>query len=154
MDLANSTVFSRDVIGVAEGISAVEVFATDVVLTLVSGTVLNGMTSIGVDCSFSFTNVSSSASISFNCAFYSMINLSISSFSPSVSAISFACASFVGGIFSCFLRDVISAFFFLSISSTDFTFKGSYPILRNNSSNVLILLSFAKDDIFSNFNYV
>jgi hypothetical protein len=92
MDFASSTVFSKAVSGVFEGI-----YDEDVVLTPVSGNDLNAMTSIGFDCSFSFNKFSSSASISFNCAFCSIINLSISSFSPSISAISFSCASSVGG---------------------------------------------------------
>jgi hypothetical protein len=149
MDFVSSTVFSRAVNGVVEGI-----FAADVVLSPVSGTALNGMTSIGFDCSFYFTSLSSSASIFFNCAFCSMVNLSISSFSPSISAISFVYAYSISGSFNCFLIDAISTFFFLIISSISFTIEGSYPILRTNSSNVLILLSFTKDNIFSNFSCV
>jgi hypothetical protein len=111
MDFSSSTVFSRAFSGVADGIYDVVVIATVVVVTPVRGTALSVMTSIGVACSFSFTNLSSSSSISLNCAFCSMINLSISSFSDSVSAISFACASSVGGSFSCFLRDAMSNYF-------------------------------------------
>jgi hypothetical protein len=149
IDFANSTVFSRDVSGFAN-----ENSTSDVVFTPESETALNGMTSMCFNYFFSFTSFSISASISFSCAFYSMINLSISSFSLSVSAISFACDFTIGGSFNCFLKDDMSSFFFLIISSTAFTFEGSYPILRTSSSNVLILLSLAKDDIFSNLNYV
>jgi hypothetical protein len=123
-----------------------------VVLTPMRGTVLNGMTFIGSFYSFFFTNLSISASISLICAFYSMINFSISSFSPFVLAISLACESSVAGNFNCFLKDSMSTLCFLSSSSTTFMFEGSYPILSTNSSKDLILLSFAKDDTFSNFS--
>jgi hypothetical protein len=152
IDFASSIDFSIVVSGVADGSLAVVVLDAFAVLTSVRGTGLSGITSMGVSYSFSFTNLSISTSISFIYAFCSMINFNISSFSPSVSTISLACESFVGGIFSCFLRDSMPTFFFLSISLANFTFKGSYPILRTNSSIDLILLSFAKDDIFSSFN--
>jgi hypothetical protein len=147
-------VFSGAVSGVVDGSFVVLVVDTVVVLTPVRGTTLSGMTSIGVACSFSFTNLSNSASISFICAFCSMISLSNSSFSPYVSAISLACESSVVGNFSYFLRDVMSSFFFLINSLAAFTFEGSYPIFSTNSSKDLTLLSSAKEDIFSNFNWV
>jgi hypothetical protein len=63
-----------------------------------------------------------------------------------------ACESSVAGIFNCFLRDSISTFFFFNNSSDALTFVGSYPIYNTNSSNDFILLSLAKEEIFSSFN--
>jgi hypothetical protein len=144
MDFTNSTFFSSAVNGVADGIFAVVVVGKVVVLTLARGTTLNGMTSMGIDCSFSFNNCSNFASISFIFAFCSMISFNSSSFSSSVSAIYLARESSVGGNFSFFLRDAMLALFFFNISSASFTIEGSYPILSTNSSKDFILLS--RDD--------
>jgi hypothetical protein len=120
MDLAISTVFSYDVNGVVDGI-----YVVDAMIAPKIGIALNGMNSIGFDFSFSFNNFSISASISLSCAFCSMRSFRISSFSPSFSAISFAYESSVGGSFSYFLKEAMSAFFFFIISSTTLTFEGS-----------------------------
>jgi hypothetical protein len=154
IDLASSTDFSRAINGVIDGSYIVAVVDDVTLLIPVRGNTLSGMTYMGVACSFSFTNLSISASISFICALCSMINFSISSFSPFVSAISLVCESFVADNFIYFLKDAMSEYFFLIISSSAFIFEGSYPILRTNSSKDLILLSFAKDDIFSSFSWV
>jgi hypothetical protein len=120
MDLARSVVFSWDVTGISDG-----TVVTVVVLALEIGMELNGMTSIGFICSFSFNNISISSSISLSCAFCSMSNFSILSFSPSFSAISFTYESYVCGSFSCFLKEAMSSFFFFIIFSVALKFKGS-----------------------------
>jgi hypothetical protein len=103
--------------------------------------------------SFSLINLSISASISLICAFFSMINFSISSFWISVSSTSLVCESYVARSFNYFLSDVISTFFFFIRSSVALTLVGSYPILRTNSSNDFILLYLYKEEIFSIFNW-
>jgi hypothetical protein len=120
IDVAKASDVPETATEVAEGIYVVVVTDVVTVLTPVRGIALSGMNSIGVSCSFSFNNLSNSASISFICAFYCMISFNNSSFSPSVSAISLACESSVAGNFSCFLRDAMSALFFLRNSSTWF----------------------------------
>jgi hypothetical protein len=150
MDFTKLLEESKVVTGMTEGICTIG--DVDIVLTHVIGTACKEMTIIGTLCYFSFTIVSSSASISLICAFFSMISFIISSFWPLVSANSFSYGSFVAGIFSCFLKDAMSVFFFFSISSTSLTFDGSYPILSTISSRDLILLSSSREDIFSSFN--
>jgi hypothetical protein len=61
MDFSRSIVFSSAIDGVADGIYVVVVVGIYVVLNSTRGTALNGMNSIGVDCSFSFNNLSNSA---------------------------------------------------------------------------------------------
>jgi hypothetical protein len=107
---------SRTVTGVVDGSSTMVVANVVVVLTPVRGTALSGMTSMGTICSFSFNNLSNSASISLIWAFFSMINFNISSFWPSVSTIFLSSESFVAGNFNCFLNDAMSAFFFFRSS--------------------------------------
>jgi hypothetical protein len=123
-----------------------------VVLTHVRGTASNGITTICTLCSFSLTNLSNSASISFIYAFCSIISFSISSLWPSLSAIYFSCESSVAGSFRFFLKEAISVFFSFGNSSAALTFDGSYPIFNTNSSRDLILLSLANEDILSSFN--
>jgi hypothetical protein len=117
MDFASSTVFSSDLNGVVDGIYVLVVVGTVSILNSMMGPALNGMASIGVDCSFSFNNFSNSASISLSCAFCCMISFSNYSFSFSTLDISLACDSSVGGNFNCFLKDAISALLFFNISS-------------------------------------
>jgi hypothetical protein len=86
IDLARVLDVSRTVTGVVDESSSMEVVDAVAVLTPVRGAALSGMTSMGYVCSFSFTNLSNSTSISLIYAFCSMINFSISSFWPSVLA--------------------------------------------------------------------
>jgi hypothetical protein len=150
VDFTNLLEESKVVTVMAGGIFVVGV--VDTVLTHVIGTALSGMTVIGTLCSFSLTIFSSSTSISLICAFFSMISFIISSLWPSVSTISFSCGSSVAGIFSCFLRDAMSVFLFLRSSSAALTLDGSYPIFNTSYSRDLILLSLAKEDIFSSLS--
>jgi hypothetical protein len=122
-------------------------------LILVRGTTSNGTMSIYTFCSFSFINLSISSSISLICAFCSMIRFNISSLWPSVLATSLDCEYFVTISFNYFLIDVISTFLFFYKSSVALTVVGSYPIFNTNSSSDLILLSLAKEEIFSSFNW-
>jgi hypothetical protein len=126
---------------------------TYVVLIPVRGTASSGIMASFTFFSFYFISLSISASISLICAFFSMINFSISSFWIYVSATYLVCESYVVGSFSCFLSDAISEFFFFINSSAALTLVGSYPILRTNSSNDFILLYLAKEEIFSSFNW-
>jgi len=150
IDFDNFLEASRVVTTIANGIYVVVVAAT--VLIPVRGITCIGMAVIGTLCSFPLTILSSSASISLIYAFCSIISFSISSLWPSVSAIYFAYEYSMAGSFSCFLKEAMSSFFFFSSSSTSLTFDGSYPILSTNSSRDFILLSLAREDIFSSFN--
>jgi hypothetical protein len=124
-----------------------------VVIIPVRGIASSGTMENYVFFSFSLINLSISASISLIHAFCSIINLSISFFRLSVSTTSLFCESSVVGSFSYFLSDPISTFFFFIKSYVDLTLVGSYPILRSNSYIDFILLSFAKEDILSIFNW-
>ena len=137
--------------GIADGIY-VDVDPS-VVLIPVSGTASSGMMANCTFFSFYFIILSISTSISLICALCSIISFNISSLWPSILATSLACESFVAGIFNYFLRDVVSTFFFFNNSSASLTFVGSYPIFKTNSSNDFILLSLAKEYIFSSFNW-
>jgi hypothetical protein len=123
-----------------------------VVIIHIRGNSSNGIMAIYTLCSFSFINLSISASISLICAFCSMISFIISSLWPSVSVTSLACEYSIAGSFSYFLRYAISTFFFFNNSSPALTFVRSYPIFNTNSFNDFILLSLAKEEIFSKFN--
>jgi hypothetical protein len=142
------------VTGMATGISVVVVDVIVVVDVLIPmrGISFSGMTYIGTLCSCSLTKFSILASISLIYAFFSMISFIISSLWPSVSTISFSSRSSVVGIFNCFLKDVISTFFFLMSYSTSLTLNRSYPIFNTNSYRDLILLSLAMEDIFSSLS--
>jgi len=125
---------------------------TSIVLILVRGTTSRITMANCAFYSFSLIMLSISASISLIYAFCSIINLSISSFCIFVSSTSLVFESSMAGSFNYFLSDSISTFFFFINSSIALTLVGSYPILRTNSSNDFILVSLAKEEIFSIFN--
>jgi hypothetical protein len=134
--------------GIVDGISTVVV-----VVVVLNPTTSNGIKTICTLYSFSLINFSNSVSISFIYAFFSMISFNISSLWASLSTMSFSCESSVARSFNFFLKEAISTFFFFNNSSAALTFDGSYPIFSTKYSRDLILLSLAKEDIFSSFNW-
>jgi len=103
--------------------------------------------------SFSFISLSIYACMSLIYAFCSIINMRISSFWLYVSPTSFACGFSVAGIFNFFQSAAMLVFLFLTIHSTSLILLRSYPILMTKSSKDFILLSFAKEETFSSFNW-
>jgi hypothetical protein len=141
---------SKTCTGIADEIF-VDVDASVVIISI-RGISSSGIMAIYTICSFSFINLSISSSISLICALCSMTSFNIYSLWPSISTTSLACGYSIARSFNCFLRDVISTFFFFNNSFASLTFVGSYPIFNTNSSSDLILLSLAKEEILSNFN--
>jgi hypothetical protein len=84
MDFTSLSDASETCTGIVDGIY-VDVDAS-VVLIPVRGTASSGIMAICTFCSFSFINLSISASISLICALCSMISFNISSLWPSVSS--------------------------------------------------------------------
>jgi hypothetical protein len=120
IDFTNFLEASENFTGMADGI-----FVVVVLLTPMRGDSSSGITTIYTLCYFSLTKLSSSYSISFICSFCSIISFDISSLWPSLSTISFAFESSVAQTFNCFLRDVMSSFFFYSSSLATLKLDGS-----------------------------
>jgi hypothetical protein len=121
IDFINFSEASGTFTGMVDGIYVVVVVFVVVVLNPVRGTASSGITVICTLCYFSLTNLSNSASISFICAFCSIINFSISSLWPSLSSISFAFESSVARSFNYFLRYSMSSLLFFNSSLTSLT---------------------------------
>ena len=81
-----------------------------------------------------------------------MMSFIIYDFWISVSSIYLAIGSSDAGSFSYLFNDATSMFFFLMSSSVAFMFEGSYPTLSTRFSKDWILVSFANEETFSNFN--
>jgi hypothetical protein len=151
MDFTSLLDLSKTCTGIVDGISAdVDAY---VVLIPIKGTAYSGIMAICTFCSFSFIIFSISASIYLIFALCYMIRFNIYSLWPSVSTTYLACEYSVVGSFNYFLIDCISTLFFFRNSSVALTFVESYPIFNTISSNDLILLSLAKEETFSNFNW-